>query len=219
VRRATGTHEEIMRESLTALPARVKSRPFGVPRARSAVKVDGVLNQLEWRGAAPMAIRQDAGGKAARPASRAWLMRDAGHLYVAADHLVGGEKELALGKEWGPCDAMELAFQRLSLEAPVIALRGFASGELTGTRETDAPADAVRKSVTGVRYATCAGRNRWTAEWKIPFSSLGIDPGADTRVLFNLSVRKAGNDLWLMWRGTGHHTFDVRRAGLIVLAR
>jgi len=59
----------------------------------------------------------------------------------------------------------------------------------------------------------------WTAEWKIPFASLGIDPVKHSKFEFNLSVRKTAGPDWLMWRGTGACTWEVGNAGFLVLAK
>ena len=59
----------------------------------------------------------------------------------------------------------------------------------------------------------------WTAEWRVPLASLGIDPATDTRLAFNLTVRKTADSLWQMWRGTGGPTWDVFEAGFIELVK
>jgi len=54
---------------------------------------------------------------------------------------------------------------------------------------------------------------------RIPFASLGITPTADLRYPFNLSVRKQGDDPWVMWRGTGNCTWYLPGAGLVRFVR
>ncbi|MCP4644252.1 MAG: hypothetical protein GY851_27665, partial [bacterium] len=63
------------------------------------------------------------------------------------------------------------------------------------------------------------GKERWTAELYIPFRMFDCDPASDKRIAFNLTVRKAKDDLWLMWEGTRAHSYDVTRAGFIEFTR
>jgi hypothetical protein len=61
---------------------------------------------------------------------------------------------------------------------------------------------------------------RWTAEWRIPWASLGIDPAKQTKLGFSLSVRKtAGSDSFVMWQGTHHATWNTDNSGFIELIR
>jgi hypothetical protein len=60
---------------------------------------------------------------------------------------------------------------------------------------------------------------RWTAEWRLPFASLGLDPAKPGRVPFNLSVRKTADDQWCEWVGTGAQTWAVDSGGLIQFVR
>ena len=67
-----------------------------------------------------------------------------------------------------------------------------------------------------------SGRGRpppkyWTAEWRIPFASLGIDPAQQRKLAFNLTVRKTADSLWLMWVPTGSHSWRVDLAGYLEL--
>ena len=61
------------------------------------------------------------------------------------------------------------------------------------------------------------GGDRWTAEWRVPFASLGIDPGAHRKVAFSLSVRKTAGPPWVLWVGTNHATWNTDRAGFLEL--
>jgi len=78
----------------------------------------------------------------------------------------------------------------------------------------------VDRLAQGAQYAAkVVGPGRWTAEMKIPFRALGIDPHeSNPRLLFNLSARKPASDLWAMWmQAPGAHTHDVRKGGLLWL--
>jgi len=60
-------------------------------------------------------------------------------------------------------------------------------------------------------------RARWTAEWRIPFASLSLDPARMQRFAFSLSLRKTGGPEWVLWVGTNHATWNVNNAGDLVL--
>ena len=61
------------------------------------------------------------------------------------------------------------------------------------------------------------GFSTWTAEYRIAFAALGIDPHKHKKLQLNLTVRKTAGNLWLMWEGTRAHSWQVDRAGIIEL--
>jgi hypothetical protein len=209
------------------LPGRTGPPPvFKVPRAKAAVTVDGTIAPAEWDGArasSAMLIAQGIEGEKVRPTSRAWLAHDDASLLVAFDNAVDASKPLQMGNQWGRDDAVEVAIRNAAggEDAPILVLRGYPSGHFESSAEAGAPADAVRRAGEGVEYkARVVSATHWTAEWRIPFASLGIDPARQTRFAVNLSVRKtAPEPLWLMWQGTGGHTWDIEDAGVIELVR
>ena len=78
-------------------------------------------------------------------------------------------------------------------------------------------AAAVRRAANGVRYAArVADRTHWNAEWRIPWTSLGIDPKKHRRFAFNLTVRKTATQQWVMWCRVGP-SWNVDKAGMIEL--
>jgi hypothetical protein len=98
-------------------------------------------------------------------------------------------------------------------------LRGYAGGHLESSQEAGAPPAAAQAALQGVEFkARIVAADHWTAEWRIPFVSLGLDPAKQKRVPFSLSVRKTANDLWLMWRGSHTGTWDVDKVGVIEFA-
>jgi hypothetical protein len=149
-------------------------------------------------------------------------LHDGRSLFVALDNAVPTNAPLKMGRQWGQDDAVEIAFRNPALgkSAPILLLRGFASGYFESSDEAKAPPTAVRRAAEGVVYqARVVGPDRWTAEWRIPFASLGIDPSKQTRYAFNLSLLKSARPLWQMWCGTGGNTWWLDQAGLIELSR
>ncbi|MDH7569279.1 MAG: right-handed parallel beta-helix repeat-containing protein, partial [Armatimonadota bacterium] len=196
---------------------------FRVPRARAVVNVDGVLAPAEWLGLDParaMPVEQGIEGEKVAPRSLAWLWHDGQSLFVAVENAMDPAKPMALGNTWGQNEAVELALRAPAgvKEAPIRVLRGYATGVHESSGEAGAPPEVVRRAGEGVLYAArVESPSRWTAEWRIPLASLALDAAKPGRVPFNLSVRKAASNLWLMWQGTGAHTWDVDTAGLLEL--
>ena len=129
---------------------------------------------------------------------------------------------LRKGNRWGQDDAVEIALRdpAAGKDAPIIILRGYPSGHHESSAEAGAPAAVVERAANGLAYAASVpSTGRWCAEWRIPLASLGLEPTTETKLEFNISVRKPGSALWLMWHGTAAHTWDVQKAGILTFGR
>ncbi len=194
---------------------------FDIPRLTGPVTVDGDLAAEEWFGldrGKGLVLREGVNGEKCKLRTLAWLAYDRDALYVAFDNAVDGSIPMGMGDAWGSNDAVEVALSNVALgaQAPIIVLRGFACGTFVSSQEAGAPPDVARKAGEGVAYAAkVIGPDRWLAEMRIPFASLGIDPSTDKLFPLNLSVRKQGDDPWIMWRGTGACTWEVSEAGRV----
>lgn len=149
------------------------------------------------------------------------LTWDGAVLRVAIDNAVDPKKPLRPGSTWGQDDAVEIAIRNPAAGkgAPIFVLRGFPNGHFESSAEAGAPEAAAKKAGEAVKFAAkVVGKDRWTAEYLIPFAALGIDPGKHKKLEFNLTVRKTAGDQWLMWRGTGGYSWEVAKAGVIELA-
>ena len=215
-------------------PPPVKPRPtrkagpapvFDIPRVPCAIAVDGKLTAEEWFGLDPakgVLLREGVYGEKVGLPSKAWLAWDDEALYVAFDNMVSSSVPMAIEDVWGGNDAIEVAISNgaLGAEAPILVLRGFACGSFGSSEEAGALPDVARKAGENVKYvARVIASNRWVAEMRIPFSSLGITPTADLRCPLNLAVRKQGDDHWVMWRGTGNCTWYLPCAGFVRFRR
>jgi hypothetical protein len=197
---------------------------INVPRAISKVTIDGFLDPAEWGGLRPDAAmvieRGDDGGKVT-PRSLAWLAHDGTALLIAIDNEVDASKPLQTGNVWVQNDAVEVAVRDpfAGKSAPILVLRGYPNSVFESSRESQAPDDAVKRAARGVSYAAkIVSPTHWTAEWRIPFASLGLDPVKIRRFQFNLSGRKTANNLWIMWVPTGGCTWQADQAGVLELA-
>jgi len=211
---------------------------FKVARTEADIAIDGVISPAEWNGAdqaRAMVLKEDVYGRPAKPISHAWLAYDDQHLYVAIRNEVDASKPIRMGAKWGQDDAVEVALRNPAAgkQSPIFVLRGYPNGHFESSDEAGAPAAAVKKAGEGTTFAAkVIGPARegtvpegqspaagWTAEYRISFAALGIDPTKQTKLPFSLSVRKTAKPLWLMWYGANACTWDVNRAGSIELAK
>jgi len=203
-----------------------------VPRLAGAIEIDGILGDAGWGGdAAAVSVNENLSGDisygleggdetADSRAGRAWVVHDGTHLLIAADNPVSQAQPIRPGSVWGLDDAMEIAIckETPGIRSPIMVLRGFPSGYFESSQEANASSFDARRAAEGVQYAaTMDTPGVWTAEWRIPFASLGIDPARDERLAFNLTVRKTADNQWRLWRGTGTSTWEVFEAGFIEL--
>jgi len=208
-------------------PARQAGPPpvFAVPRLPGTVMVDGKLTPEEWLGLDPargLVLAQGVEGEKVALPSRAWLAWDDDALYVAFDNAVSKTVPMVRGDTWGSDDAVEVAVSNAALgkDAPILVLRGFTNGTFVSSDEAGASPEVVKKAGENVQYAaTVIDSGRWVAEMRVPFASLGLRPNPELRFPLNLSVRKQGDDPWIMWRGTGNCTWYLPEAGLVHFVR
>lgn len=198
---------------------------YRVQPRTAGIRIDGTLDGAEWplrETAREMLVMQGISGERTGPHSRAWLVYDEDALYVGIYNRVSREKRLSNTNLWGQDDAVELAFRNPEggKNAPILVLRGYPNGHFESSDEAGAPKDAVERALQGVTYAAVATqRGRWTVEWRIPFSSLGLDPTHHVRMQFNLSARKSAEPVWVEWQGTAACTWEVRNAGVLDLVK
>ncbi len=202
---------------------------FKVAKAQAVPAVDGAINAAEWNGANvkdALLLEQNYDGAKAKPTSLAWIEHSQAGLWLAIDNATDPNATLRKGDTWGEDDAVEIAirletFRLDSLSRVATVYRGFPSGNWHVSDENGLPNDLVNAAKIGVKYAARAvEQGRWTAEWFLPWSSLGLNgaPAPGTRFAFNLTARKPAGDLWLMWRGTQGNSFLVERAGVLEIA-
>jgi hypothetical protein len=229
-RRASWPVTSVVRKLPEAPPPPVFRRPgppatFRIPKTSAPIAVDGALTAAEWQGLDPaqaMVIAEGVMAEKVSSRSLAWLAHDGTSLYVAVDNQVNPSKLASTGNVWGQDDAVELALRRPpgKREDPILILRGYPNGHFESSDESGAPPDLVKQAAAGVEYrAGVPGSGRWVCEWRIPLASLGIDLAKVKKLPLNISVRKTTDNLWVMWQGTGAHTWDVDTAGFIEFAR
>ena len=204
-----------VRPKSSYLPPKPPRPSASVRRTTARIAVDGILDAREWNGLDPgqaILLAQTEYGNKVRQPSRAWLAHDGEALLVAVDSATDPAGTVRMGNQWGKDDAVELAFRPPG--SPILVLRGYPSGHFAGSDEAGTPPAAVQRAAAGVAYAAkVVDKTRWTAEWRIPFASLGLDPTQSVRIACNLTVRKTSPAEWVMWLGDSVPTWQVERAG------
>ncbi len=197
-----------------------------VRRTAGRIRIDGAIGIEEWGRDTPGAtipLTRDVNGSPApkNRLSRAWLAYDDRGLYLAVENDVHPRSPLNTNV-WGASDAVEVALRALRKEkpAPIAVLRGYGNGFLRFGTTPNGDDEPEAAEPGGILYqARMPAPDRWTAELFIPFATIGIDPAKSPRIAFSLTVRKAADNLWLMWEGTRGHSYDVDRAGFLQLVR
>ncbi len=211
---------ETWRERQQAKQRRGPRPQYAAAPCEGEVQVNGDLNESEWMGLDrdnAMTIKEGVQGNVTEPPSFAWICYDDEALMVGIDNQVDDSDPVSTGDTWGQDDAVELALKHP--EEHIIVLRGFPNGTMQSSGEAGCPENLTSRAAENVEYAArIVDDGRWICEWRIPFASLGIEPDPELRLDFNISVRKMASRLWQMWRGTGAHTWDVDRAGILRFA-
>lgn len=208
--------------------------PAGLPvfkamQVTGTLVIDGVVDPMEWApgdatGKAPEIhdtaelVWNEAGEKAGRP-SQAMVQTDDGHLYIQFRNEVDPENDLTTGHRWDRDDAVEIALAEIGgKENPAVVLHGFPDGFWQPVSQAGAT-ERLRNGA--IEYAAkVVSPALWTAEWKIPFAALGLEPKkANPRLVFNLSVRKTAGPELVMLKQKGGDSRDVAGGTLLWLAQ
>lgn len=206
-----------------AAPPKINAPVVQVRRIAAAPLIDGALAAAEWGGldaadAMPLAVHVDGSGTPRT--SQAWLRYDQKCFYVAVRNRIAPETRLDTN-QWGQSDAVEIAIRPLPQGATtpsqaISVIRGYGNGFLQFGVAPNGSEDPLSQEPSPCRFAASRpAPDVWLAEFAIPFSKIDIDPAQLPRCAFNISVRKAVDDLWLMWEGTRAFTFDVNAAGFL----
>jgi hypothetical protein len=200
-------------------PKPVRQKPQAVvPKVTTAPAIDGEIGPGEWP-EARVALKEHTDGTAISTAPcEVRIGHDDANLYVAITVPIADKAKMKLGEEWGQSDAVEVCFQDVSgpKPGPIFVLHGFATGRHESVTEAGAPQPAAQQLETAVKFAARITDKHWIAEWAIPPSAAGIACRPGLKLAFNLGVRRAENDEWIQWHGSGS-TWNLPEAGFAVL--
>ena len=199
---------------------------LSIPAASEDIVIDGALAPGEWAGQGAMPeVKWGRNEREAPFGGRVWIETDATSLCVAVQIPHGASKTVTQGHRWGRDDGVELALvpaqtATLLARVPCAVLRGYADGSFTSVTDGGLDGDGAARAGRGVTYAaTSVGDGAWSAEWRIPFASLGLTPNkTNWPILAHLTVRKPTGNHWLGWRQrSATETWNVKGAYALCL--
>ncbi len=202
-----------------------------VPHRLAAIVVDGVIRPEEWDPAAKrtvsglriprLKLAWDASGNPAKTPCTAYVETGDANLYFAFDNPGPAAAGITGGRTWGKSDAVEVALAvSFGREVgPIMIWRGYTDGSFETSGEAGAPRAVVARARKGVAYgARILSKTHWSAEFRIPFTAIGIQPEKQNpRLLFALSVRAASSNQWITWKSAPGYTWEVRKSGILWL--
>jgi hypothetical protein len=186
-------------ESYTRDP--VAAALFRAYAVQKAPKIDGRLDETEWPGWSPerampfVSLAKNAPDMP--PTTEGYALFDADSLYVAVKVSTPGDKVLREGGAWGPggTDGVEVdlatyAHRRIG---PAFVLHAWPSGKVESVTIGGAEPAAAATFGKAVTYAArILDDQSWTCEFRIPFTSFGVDPSDVKYLRFNLGLRRNG---------------------------
>ena len=192
-----------------------------VPAAAAAISVDGALSADEWpRTARPTAVLQwDPDMNKSPQTSRVWMATRDDSLYFAFHNDLGPQRDATTGQRWGTDDGVEIALAAIvDADIPVdlttTILRGYPKGRFECVTDGGLADDQARAIVARITFAAKRlGKGRWSAEWRVPFAALGLDPKANNwPILAHLSAHQAAANRTVGWRRRwARSTWDVTK--------
>ncbi|MBT5605105.1 MAG: hypothetical protein HN742_40105 [Lentisphaerae bacterium] len=207
----THEHMSLKRKPLGELPV------HRITRRKSAITIDGKLDPDEWNGLKPgeaaILAQSPGSGETSALKSHAWILRDDQFLYIGLRNPVNPDKPLAKDKNvWWLGDMVEIIIEGEigvntggwwldeAEHGPLFYLLGDFQGTFESYRIAGLPPGPAEKLQRTVQYATdSADASCWTAEWKIPFDSICLDPVNSKACCFNIGVNKTGTPIDESW--------------------
>jgi len=193
-----------------------------VRRSAGKITIDGVLTGKEWDRLAKIKLAENRWGGSTPFHQHIRLTHDSKNLYVFLEVYFGSKKNLrATGAKWFVDDGAEICLQKVSDKgaAPILVIRGYASGALKCETVAGAPEDLVKRLRSTVKYSAAIGSAHWRAEWKIPLSACDIDPRRDKSVRFNVIVLRAAHHYPVFLSGTGGRDWDMEKAAELIFSQ
>ena len=204
-----------------------------VKRRVSPIRVDGKLETGEWAGLdrSRAIIVEDIiypRFEEPRKGDRiyAWLAYDDKYLYIAVENTPNPFKPGMTEKEKYPASVLnEISiegihdektwwWQRNIKTGPVYVFSGHYNGRLDVANIFMMPRKAVEYLKEAIEYKTVIldeENYHWTAEWKIPFAALNINPEKVNTTRFNIGASRRGG--WLAWVPTGGSAWRLDNGG------
>jgi hypothetical protein len=185
------------------------SIPLQVPATSGTIAIDGRIGAAEWPAPAGQpvpSVEWTMKGQQAPLKSRVHLAADQTSLYIAVVNDLSAGRRASTGHAWGEDDGVEVSLAvatspRLANRVNATVLRGYADGHVESVTDGGLNDSDAARALQGVRYAAAGDKGMWTAEWRIPFASIGFAPtGTNYPILAHIAVRRPAEDSWTGWR-------------------
>ena len=244
-------HEVDTHEHMSIARKPFKDLPKCVAVQHTApITIDGKLDPAEWDGAdiekATVIDRSPNVGPSPAPKSYAWIRRDDQFLYIGVMNLVNPAKPMLKDENmWWRSDMMEVIIEGHigvgtqgwwldeAEHGPLFYLVGDFQGNFDSIQIAGLPREQATKLRRSARYAAAVkDPSCWTAEWRIPFASVCLDPVHTEACCFNIGVGKPGTPVdpswpqsklcvakWAAWASANGPNWEVWNAGRLVLRR
>jgi len=203
---------------------------------KNPITIDGKLEKEEWGSLETkdaMVIEQHWDGKPKKaPKSYAWLLYDNSYLYIAVKHEADPWTEDMPVSVKGHMPVVEVSFESQQgphsqgwwmvdmTTGPIYTIWGHFDGKVEVMNTFGMPYNKVKSLEQKQEYKVFVQdkeNQSWTAEWKIPFSEVGLNPSEVDKLCFNIGVWK--REGWFAWVATGSSIWRVENAGFISFAR
>ncbi|HNS31471.1 MAG TPA: right-handed parallel beta-helix repeat-containing protein [bacterium] len=209
---------------------------YTVTARKNPVRIDGKLDGDEWLGLdmkKAMAVNREHSGKDTPGAkSFAWLTYDTDNLYVGIKHQPDPYTRDMPQRLQKHVPIFEVATESQHTTAsrkwwiddmvtgPIYSITARYDGTFAVNNLFGMPHEIVSKLEKGIEYRILIlddEKKEWTAEMKIPFSLMSINPADVEQLAFNIGAwKKAG---WFAWVPTGSQIFRVENAGFLKFAK
>jgi len=206
---------------------------YGVKRKTAPVTMDGYLKKDEWLGLdkrEAICICEDhlTGKKRNGAESYAWLLYDDKYLYLGIENSPDPWKE-GLKKEIpaslylneitieGLPDSQTAWWKKEMPTGPLYIFTGYAEGRFIINNLFKMPQAEIARLQEGIEYKARMidpEQLHWTAEWKMPFSALGMSEENVKSLRFNIGAPK--RDSWYAWTATGDAIWRLDKAAGIL---
>lgn len=204
-------------------PAVVRTGPVPVCRvslSAAAFDIPPAGAFEEWQppeGTTELGIAVDPGGTTVHRPSTAWLSCRDRVLTLVVSNSIHPATDLT-GNRWGQDDAVEVSLRPQGRQppAPIYVLRGYGNGRLEFGSTPDGGTEPATMEPAEIRYrAERPADDRWIAVFAIPLHMVDLSGDPPQRAAFEITVRKARDEVWAMWVPTHGRSYDADMAGIL----
>ena len=196
-----------------------KTRPIEVVPSAKAPALDGDLEPDEWPGEFQRLDRSPFRWPYSGAPVMVKFSRDNKFLYIGAMMIMFDINNISKGDKWGKDDGVEISIGGFDKGKPAtFVIRSYVNGTVQSVTDAGATALAAERLGKVVRYVSkLMTRKGWIGEWAIPLDAVGLKLKPDLKVAFNMCAFINEYDNWHLWEGTLGDSWQVDKAGILLL--